>query len=112
MPASFVWRHVCRTWLVHSSPNKSSGEVIVLLQHVSISNKKVRGDGGGRGAGSRLLSAGAVGEKIIPLECQQAMGLIRLGCVCMQTAYLTFASLGSIHDEINTMGSMMAFTGF
>lgn len=60
----------CRAWLVHSSPNKTFGEVIFILQHVSLRNEKVCGDGGGWSAGTRLLSAGAVGEKVIPLECQ------------------------------------------
>lgn len=65
-----------RAWVVHPPPDKATGEIVVLFQHVSLCNEAVRGDGGAWGSGPSLLSARTLGEKILPLERKQAVGLI------------------------------------
>lgn len=71
----FLWTFALRTWLVHPAPNKAVGEVCILVKHVSLLNKKVCGKEHRRGTWSSLLPAGAIGEKVVSLECYQAMGL-------------------------------------
>lgn len=62
--------------MVHPSPNKSTGEIIVLFQHVSLRDEAIRGYGSAWGSRPGLLSARALGEEILPLERKQAVGLI------------------------------------
>lgn len=72
----FLFPLATRTWLVYPTPNEAVGEVVVLVKHVSLLNEEVRGEGNRRGTWSSLLPTGAIGEKIFPLECHQAMGVI------------------------------------
>lgn len=64
--------------MVHASSNKAGGKITVFVQHVSFCYQEVRGDGGARGSRTGLLSTGAIGEEIFPLERKQAMGVIRV----------------------------------
>lgn len=67
--------HYDRAWLVHSTPDQSPSEIIVVFLRVPLSNEKIYPRGGDGGTRPGFLSAGTIREKVVSLERQQAMGL-------------------------------------